>query len=55
MTRRRLTARTSSMATKFRGSAMAIWISLRLTRTGTTMCFLAMLLGSVWAISGGME
>ena len=53
-TRRRVTARTSSMATKFRGSAMATWMSVRVTRTGTTRYFLAMLFGTTWASSGAM-
>ena len=54
MTLRRVTDWTSSMATKFRGSAMAIRISVRVTRMGTTECFFAIFLGRIWAISEGM-
>ena len=54
ITLRRVTACTSSTATKFSGSAIARCTSFRVARMGTTMCFLAMLLGNIWAISAGM-
>ena len=54
ITLRRVTACTSSTATKFSGSAMASFTSVRLARMGSTMYFFAMALGRSWAISGGM-
>ena len=33
---------------------MATWMSVRVTRTGTTRYFLAMLFGTTWASSGAM-
>ena len=54
ITLRRVTDWTSSMATKFSGSAIAMRMSVRVTRTGTTEYFFAMFLGRTWAISEGM-